>query len=323
MQIKSVCLCLLVAIFSCSKKETIFKKSVPPLQDSVVIKNISEVFFNPMMDNAYLKQLYPQFKNSPDTLLTLHRNDSLAIQLNQEVKKMFSTSFLQDSLSHVFKYVKYYFPTFKIPLVYTFTGETFYDNPINYWSINNEMIIGLDWFLGEKNPIYNTMGIPHYLRRGMEKNQFNLRVAESIAKQYIPLDVHTRKFIEKMIYNGKIIIAINAFCPNRKSIDIMNYTPGEWKWCEENEAEMYVYFTEQNYFFSEDRKLDERFLRPAPFSKFYSDFDNESPGRVGVWMGLQICNYYLKNNPEVSITSFLKDTDYLKIFRESKYKPIR
>ena len=30
--------------------------------------------------------------------------------------------------------------------------------------------------------------------------------------------------------------------------------------------------------------LIQRFIDPAPFSKFYLEIDNQSPGRIGVWM---------------------------------------
>jgi hypothetical protein len=33
--------------------------------------------------------------------------------------------------------------------------------------------------------------------------------------------------------------------------------------------------------YSDDQKLMPRFINPAPFSKFYLEIDNESPGQVG------------------------------------------
>ena len=50
----------------------------------------------------------------------------------------------------------------------------------------------------------------------------------------------------------------------------------------------------------------DRFLEPAPFSKFYLQLDNESPGKVGRWIGWQIVRYYHKNNPEISLKKLIK-----------------
>ena len=58
----------------------------------------------------------------------------------------------------------------------------------------------------------------------------------------------------------------------------------------------------------------------APFSKFYLEIDNETPGRIGQWIGWQIVRAYVQNNPDISATQLLK-TDYKTIFEKSKYKP--
>jgi len=68
-----------------------------------------------------------------------------------------------------------------------------------------------------------------------------------------------------------------------------------------------------------DQKLIPRFINPAPFSKFYLEIDNESPGRVGAWIGWQMVRSYMANN-EVSLAQLLK-TDAKEVFEKSKYKP--
>jgi uncharacterized protein YjaZ len=71
--------------------------------------------------------------------------------------------------------------------------------------------------------------------------------------------------------------------------------------------------------YSQDPKLTTRFMTPAPFSKFYLEIDNDSPGRVGAWIGWQIVRSYMKNN-NVTLPELLK-TNSKEIFEKSKYKP--
>ena len=99
----------------------------------------------------------------------------------------------------------------------------------------------------------------------------------------------------------------------------MGYTLEEIKWCEENESYMWRYFIENEMLYSDDQKLANRFINPAPFSKFYLEIDNESPGRVGAWMGWQIVRSYIKNN-EVSLEQVLQ-LNAKELFEKSKYKP--
>ena len=73
--------------------------------------------------------------------------------------------------------------------------------------------------------------------------------------------------------------------------------------------------------YSTDSKLDKRFIDIAPFSKFYLDQDNKSPGQIGGWIGWQIVRSYMQNN-DVSLRKLLQ-TDAEIIFKKSKYKPKR
>ena len=61
-------------------------------------------------------------------------------------------------------------------------------------------------------------------------------------------------------------------------------------------------------------------MSDAPFSKFYLEIDNESPGRVGAWIGWQIVRSYAENHPDVKLQDLLA-LDAKTLFEQSKYKP--
>ena len=72
--------------------------------------------------------------------------------------------------------------------------------------------------------------------------------------------------------------------------------------------------------FSTDSKLPGRFINPAPFSKFYlEEIDNESPGKIGQYIGWQIVRAYMENN-NVSLNELLITTTE-DIFNNSRFKP--
>jgi hypothetical protein len=99
----------------------------------------------------------------------------------------------------------------------------------------------------------------------------------------------------------------------------MGYTPKEISWCEENESYIWRYFLENELLYSNELKLNSRFIAPAPFSKFYLEIDNESPGQVGAWIGWQIVRSYAKNN-DVPVAKLL-ELNAKELFKKSKYKP--
>jgi hypothetical protein len=47
----------------------------------------------------------------------------------------------------------------------------------------------------------------------------------------------------------------------------------------------------------------------------------ESPGKVGAWLGWQIINAYMKENPNTTLHQLIDLKDGQKILTSSKYKP--
>ena len=99
----------------------------------------------------------------------------------------------------------------------------------------------------------------------------------------------------------------------------IGYTEQQLVWARENESQIWRYFVERELLYSTDKGLDARFLDPAPFSKFRLMLDNESPGRIGRYMGWQIVRSFMDTH-EVSLRELLQ-TPGEEIFKRSKYKP--
>ena len=98
------------------------------------------------------------------------------------------------------------------------------------------------------------------------------------------------------------------------------YSEEKYKWCEENESQIWSNFIENKLLYDTNPKNEQRFMNDAPFSKFYLEIDNESPGRVGAWIGWQIVRSYAENHPDVKLQKLLA-LDAKTLFEESKYKP--
>ena len=75
-----------------------------------------------------------------------------------------------------------------------------------------------------------------------------------------------------------------------------------------------------SYLFKTDNDLIDRFIIPAPFSKFYLEIDNESPGKIGQWIGWQILRSFRKKNPSFKIADILNLSSE-ELFKKANYKP--
>ena len=92
-------------------------------------------------------------------------------------------------------------------------------------------------------------------------------------------------------------------------------------WCVENEANIWAYFVENKLLFSSQHSTKQRFIEDAPFSKFYTNFDADSPGRVGQWLGFNLVSSYMEDHPEMSLNELITEQNAQKILRKSHYKP--
>jgi hypothetical protein len=64
--------------------------------------------------------------------------------------------------------------------------------------------------------------------------------------------------------------------------------------------------------------LIKKYIDEAPFTATVSQ---ESPGRLGVWLGWQIVQSYMDKHPEVTLRALMLDNNYKQIFDKSGYQP--
>jgi len=128
-----------------------------------------------------------------------------------------------------------------------------------------------------------------------------------------------KELLSLMINSGKELYLKDLLLPNYNDAEKIGYTEKQIQFCQENENYMWEFFVSNKLLYSTDAKLPNRFINLAPFSKFYLEIDNETPGRVGQWIGLQIVRSFMENN-EITVQQMLK-INTKEIFELSKYKP--
>ena len=122
-----------------------------------------------------------------------------------------------------------------------------------------------------------------------------------------------------MIYYGKMLYLKDKFMPAADDAIKMGYSQDQLDWTLANEEPIWRNFIEQEHLYSTDGQLSLRFLEPAPFSKFGLELDNESPGRLGQYIGWQIVRAFMNKN-EISVQQ-LVHIPAEEIFKKANYKP--
>ncbi len=313
--------CVLVVLgvlfFSCNNESKVEAEIEKIPMDFEIIRFDKE-FANATPANlSKLKAEYPAFfpKQYSDSIWLEKLTDTLQDQLEDEVEKKFPNNEELDAvLVPLFQHIKYYFPKFQTPIVVTTTSDVDYRNKVIL--ADSMLVIGLDNYLGSEHRFYE--GIDKYISKEMKPSQIAPDLADTYARQYIK-PPNKATFLGQIVYYGKELYLKDLWLPNISDAEKIGYTEEEFQWAEENEEYMWRYFVEKELLYSTNPKLGARFISPAPFSKFYLEIDNDSPGMLGRYLGWKIVRAYMENNDTEIQQLMITDAD--EIFRKSKYKP--
>ena len=301
---------------SCDKKNKT-ENAVTAIPLELKVERFDKIFFEtPPKDLEKVKTAFPFFfpAGNDDSVWLDKMQDPIWREVHTEVQKKYADfEPVKADLELLFKHIKYYFPETKTPKVITIISEMDYTNKAIY--ADSLVIISLELYLGKNHKFYQ---FPNYIKQNFEQKQIMPDIVSSFSSRKIP-SVMDKDLLSQMIYRGKQLYLKDVLLPDYSDAEKMGYTPEQIKWCEENESYMWRYFIEGELLYSADQKLVTRFINPAPFSKFYLEIDNESPGQVGAWIGWQMVRSYMENN-KVPVADLLK-TDAKEIFSKSTYKP--
>jgi len=310
-------------LLSCQNSETIdtsnisVKVDIQRFDETMMQLKTKEQIKGFLLKNTkFVNQFY---QTSPEDTALINRlflvhNNSDTQAFYEDTKKSFGNlTDLRNQLETAFKHIKYYFPETTTPKVYTVIAEMDYNKKAIY--ANDKLIIALELYLGANHKFYE---FPKYLKQNFEERQMMPDIVTSFSLHKIP-PPSDKTLLANMIYYGKELYLKDLLLPEYTDAEKIGYQPQQITWCQENESYMWRFFIDENLLFDSDSRLPNRFINLAPFSKFYLEIDNESPGRVGQWVGWQIVRSFMENN-EVSVQDMLK-MDAKQLFDKSKYKP--
>lgn len=312
-----VFLMVLIVLISCKQDQKVNAEIVKINIDFKVDRFEQKFYTASELDLVSLKEEFPFLfpQSVKDTVWIQKMNNEQEQFLFDESEKVFDNfDVTKDELKSLFQHVKYQHPKFKEPNVITHISNLDYQYPVIY--ADSLLFISLDMYLGKDNDVYNDF--PKYLSQNFIKERLIIDVSDEINDR-LNLKLKSRTFLDKMINEGKYLYILDLNLSNTSDFLKIGYTKEKLDWAAQNEVDIWKYFIENELLFSNDTKLNSRFIDIAPFSKFYQQSDNDSPGRIGVWIGWRIVRSYMRNN-DVTLQQLMV-TQPENIFRKSKYKP--
>ena len=310
---------IVIFCFSCESEDQL-EKEIAAIPMEVTVERFDQLFAKANeSDLEGLKRDYPFMfsKRYHDSIWINRMKDTLQIQLNEEVNKVFPRFEKEtEEIEGLFKHLIYYDSAFKKPRVVTMISDV--DHRSKVVVTDTITLIGVDTYLGEDHEFY--VNFYDYIKQNMKPSQILPDLTAEYAKKYI-FQTKRKTLLEEMVYFGKQLYFKDLMIPSYSDAEKIGYTTEQLQWARDNEEYIWQHFVENQMLFDTNPKLASRFINPAPFSKFNLELDRESPGRLGQYIGWQIVRAYMKNN-EVSFKELMQE-DATEIFNKSKFKPKR
>lgn len=239
-------------------------------------------------------------------------------------KKFPSTGNLEKELEQNFRYVKHYFPEFKIPAVVTTVESLNPENPMEIWGTTyyrDTLIISLQMFLGKDFSVYDPAQYPEYLRRRFDPAYMVANSMRAIANELYPEKIETGSLLEQMLEKGKRLYLLKKLLPYTADTLLTGYSAQQMDWVKKNEGNIWGYINQNENLYTTEQPVIQTYIGEAPFTATlpHNNQGGGAPGNLGPWIGMRIIETYAQQH-EAGLHEILK-TPARKIFQETKYRP--
>lgn len=312
---KGLLFCAWLFVFGCTSSTHPKPQELPKVSFELI--RFEQLFFGDLdTPLEQLKSQYPYFfpSQTPDLVWQTKRTDSLQQALYQATLPLFKDD-LKQRTANVLQHAKYYFPKQKLPKK-VITLLTDVDYSLRAVDADSLLLISIDTYLGASHPLYE--GIPQYIKNKLTSTHLEAALIDALSHRYVPKTTG-RAFLDRMVVHGKRLLLHDFFAPKVSAHLHIQYTQEQWDWATAHESDVWRYFVDNEFLFSTDENLHFRFLTPSPYSKFYSYLDENSPGRIGQWMGYRMVKAYQKRTG-ASLQEVLA-ANAQKILKKSRYNP--
>lgn len=246
-------------------------------------------------------------------------NDPWVKMINEDIKKEFGDiSALESELEEAFKHVKYYYPNVKEP---NFVAvNTLFRRSVSF--TDDLVAIGLERYLGPNNRVVKRIpsdenGIFQYEKDLMLKKYITVDVMRNWFELNKMIILPERDFLSHIIFQGKILYALDAIFPTMDDETKIRYTTSQLKWCEESEAQIWQYLVDKDLLRATSKEKINDFILDGPFTM--GGLPRESPPRVGCWLGWKIVRSYMEEHPDLKLPDLINEKNAWKILKS--YNP--
>jgi hypothetical protein len=240
---------------------------------------------------------------------------SFAADLDKQYR---NTDDLEREVKHGFQFVKYYFPSYRLPALVTYVGPL--DAP-GVALTKNDLAVGLQQYAGSDFPGYRSQQVsemyPAYISRRFDRRYIPANCIKAVIDDLFPDKSTGKSLIEQMIEKGKQWWLLNLLIPSTPDSLKTGYTQKQLGWCRSNEGLIWNYFITNENIQTIEPDVIQGYIGEGPTTQ---GMPPASPGNIGQWVGWQIVKKYAAGNSSLKPEEVMR-TPPGQILDAARYKP--
>lgn len=245
-------------------------------------------------------------------------SDPVITEIYKDTQKQFSDlSEFKNAITPAMTLYLTHFPNERIPDFCTLVSGIDFQMP-QVFGYENTIFICLDMYMGKDYKQYAQAGMPKYIAARCDKKYMATDCfSKALVYRHLP-DKTLVTLLDNMVDAGKKMLFTQTMFPTTPAQDILGYSKEQYNWATSHESAVWHALIEKNKVYDNSEDVIRRMMDETPFTR---DFGNDSPGRLGVFIGYQIVQSYMKSHPGTTLKDLMAMTDSQKFLKESGYKP--
>jgi hypothetical protein len=224
---------------------------------------------------------------------------------------------ISSELENGFKRFHALMPTEPVPdIILMSSGFNF-----SVYPSENYLAIGLEWFIGHDHPILDKLPqdiFPQYRKMRMHPDL----LSANAFRGWMLVNFQNRGYTGRMLsddilYWGKVLWLTHKCMPELHDHLLMDWTLHDLEWALANEESIWLELQPADVIFETNRTAYNKWLTEGPFTRA-GTIPQESPDKLGIWMGWRIIEDYMDANPQTTIDELFDNreaSEFLRTYR--------
>ncbi|WP_294586602.1 gliding motility lipoprotein GldB [uncultured Phocaeicola sp.] len=238
--------------------------------------------------------------------LNAYYSDSILVRLMDDVIEKFKDlTGIEEELTKGFENLKKEIPSVPVPRIYSQISA------LNQSVVVGDSLLGfsLDKYMGQDYPLYKKYYYS-FQRRWMVPERivpdcFTFYLLSQFPFQW--REGH-RTLFDFMVYRGKIGWVVEHILQSDYSGRLtLGYTREELNWCRKHEEALWKELSRKRYL----ERTDPMLIRSYTYAEQVLSFKGDKmPPCIGIWLGMQLVDKYMKSNQRLTAKDLLEKTDF-------------